>query len=386
MAPSRARELPSCVSASPSSLERAAARNLVRNYLLVEPDENVIVEAWTHTLSMSSAMVDEVRKVGARAFLAYEDDDAWWRAMERKQARALGRLSDPEWAAIAAADVYVQFWGPADSARLEKLGETRLADWGDGWFDRWYQLARSTGLRGGRMATGWVTDSRVHHWGVSKPRWMTALLEACLADPAEIAKGGRRLARALADTKKVRITHANGTDLEVALAGVGARVYEGYPHPKDRTYSEYDMMANLPEGRLRIALDAETAEGRIVANRRSYDEIWFPWTTYSGGVFEFSGGKLTSFSFNGGEAEFAKNYARGTPGKDRTGSLVIGLNPRLRNVPYMEDKERGSVQLSVGRNTYSGGNNPSDFFGSVCLAGSEISVDGTAVVRAGKIL
>jgi leucyl aminopeptidase (aminopeptidase T) len=374
------------MSDSPSSLERAAARSLVKNYLHVNPDENVIVEAWDHTLSMSSAMVDEVRRVGGSAYLAYESDDAWWRAVERKQAKPLGRLSDPEWAALAAADVYVQFWGPSDSARLEKLGEKRVEEWAEGWFDRWYKLARSTGLRGGRMAMGWVTDTRVRQWGVSKPRWMKALLEACLADPEEMAQSGHRLARAFTGTKKVRITHPNGTDLEVALAGVPARVYDGYPHPKDKAYSEFDMLANFPDGRLRMALDAKSAEGRFVSNRSSYDEVWFPWARYSRGVFDFSGGKLTSFSFEEGEAEFAKNYARGTPGKDRTGSLVIGLNPNLKNVPDQEDMERGSVQLTVGGNTYSGGSNASDFQGSIRLAGSEICLDGTPVVRAGKIL
>jgi leucyl aminopeptidase (aminopeptidase T) len=374
------------MSESPSSLERAAARNLVKSYLRVKPGENVIVEAWDHTLPMSSAIVDEVRRVGGSALLAYENDDAWWRSVERKRAKPLGLLSDSEWAAIAAADVYVQFWGPADSARLEKLGEKKVDEWADGWFDRWYKLARSTGLRGGRMATGWVTDTRVREWGVSKQGWMNALLEACLANPQQVAKTGSRLARASTGTKKVRITHPNGTDLEVALAGVPARVYDGYPHPKDKAYSEFDMLANFPDGRLRSALDAKTAEGRIVANRLSYDEVWYPWARYSGGAFEFSDGKLTSFSFEEGGAKFAKTYARGTSGKDRTGSLIIGLNPNLKNVPFLEDRERGSVQLAVGGNTYSGGNNPSDFRGSIRLAGSEVCLDGTPVVRAGKIL
>jgi leucyl aminopeptidase (aminopeptidase T) len=374
------------VSESPSSLERAAARNLVRKYLRVKPGENAIVEAWSHTLPMSSAMVDEVRRAGGGAFLAFEEDDAWWRAIGRKQAKPLGRLSDPEWAAIAAADVYVQFWGPADSARLEKLGPKGLDDWADGWFERWYRLARSTGLRGGRMATGWVTDSRVRHWGVSKPRWMKGVLEGCLADPVEMARSGKRLARVLAGTKKLRITHPNGTDLELALAGVPSRLYEGYPHPRNRAYNEYDMLANFPDGRFRMALDSGTAEGKIVANRRSYDETWFPWVVYSGGVFEFSDGKLSSFSFEEGESEFARNYARGTPGKDRAGSLTIGLNPNLDNVPYLEHSERGVVEFAVGRNSYLGGSNTSEFHGSLGLAGSEISVDGTPVVRAGKIL
>lgn len=374
------------MSESPSSLERAAARNLVRKYLRIMPGENVIVEAWSHTLAMSSAMVDEVRQVGGSAFLAYENDDAWWRAVERKQAKHLGRLSAPEWAALKAADVFVQFWGPADSGRLAMLPEQNLDAWAEGWFDRWYQIARSTGLRGGRMATGWVTDSRAREWGVDKLRWMKSILGACLADPRAIAQSGQRLARALTGRRRIRITHPNGTDVEVALAGVPPRIYDGFPHPRNKAYSEYDMMANFPDGRLGVALDVKTAEGRIVSNRRSYEEVWFPWTTYAGGSFDFSRGKLTSFSFKEGDAAFAKRYARGKPGKNRTGSLRIGLHPKLKNVPHLEDMERGCVRLAVGGNSYLGGNNPSDFTGWISLAGSEISVDGTPVVRAGEIL
>lgn len=370
----------------PSVLERAAARNLVTKYLRIKPGENVIVEAWTHTLPMSTTIVDEIRRIGARAFLAYEEDNAWWSAMERRQATHLGRLSDPEWAALRAADAYVQFWGPGDSARLAKFPERTFDGWAEGWFDRWYKIARSTGLRGGRMAVGWVTDSRARAWGVSKERWTDGLLRAYLADPAETSRNGKRLARAFARAKKVRITHPNGTDVEVGLAGVPGRVYDGYPHPRNRAYSEYDMMANLPDGRFRVALDSKTAEGEAVATRPSYDEVWFPWSRYLGGRLEFSKGRLTSFAFEEGGAEFAKRYATASAGKDRTGSLGIGLHPTMKNLPYTETMERGCVQLLVGGNTYLGGSNPSDFRGWITIAGSEVSVDGTPVVRAGKIL
>jgi leucyl aminopeptidase (aminopeptidase T) len=374
------------MSESPSSLERAVARNLVKNCLRVKPGENVVVESWTHTLPMSSAMVDEVRRAGGSAFMSYENDDAWWRALERKQGGLLGRLSDPEWAALKAADVYVQFWGPADSARIENTPEKKLDEWAEGWVERWYKLAASTGLRGGRMSVGWVTDTRARQWGVSKDRWKNAVLEGCLADPKEMAASGKRLTRALTGTNKVRITHPNGTDLEVALAGAPARVYDGYPHPKDKAYTGADMMANFPEGRLKIPLDAKTAEGRIVSTYSSYDETWYPWAAYSGGSFDFSDGKLTSFSFEEGEAAFAKRYARGKPGKDRPGLLTIGLNPKIRNSPYLEPMERGSVQLIVGFNNTNGGSKSPNDIGSLTLAGSEVSVDGTPVVRAGKIL
>jgi leucyl aminopeptidase (aminopeptidase T) len=201
-----------------------------------------------------------------------------------------------------------------------------------------------------------------------------------------MAESGRRLSRVLQGSKKLRITHPNGTDVEVAVAGPPPRVFDGYPHPKNKAYSEFDMLANFPSGRLRVALDGKSAEGRIVANRPSYEEVWFPWARYSGGTFEFSGGKLTEFSFEEGGAAFAKRYAKGTPGKDRTGTLGIGLNPNVKGLPYVEHQERGAVQLTVGRNVYLGGRNPSDFSGWITLTGSEVSVDGTPVVRGGKLL
>ncbi|MCI4341959.1 MAG: hypothetical protein L3K11_06295 [Thermoplasmata archaeon] len=373
------------MSDSPSTLERAAARNLVKNYLQVKPGENAIVESWTHTLPMASAMVDEVRRAGAGALLVYENDEAWWRAVERKQTKLLGRLTEPDWAALKAADVYVMFWGPGDSARVEKTS-VKYMDETAAWFDRWYKVAQSTGLRGGRMDLGFVTDARVRQWGVRKEAWRNGLLEGCLVDPKELAASGQRLSRAFTGRKIVRITHPNGTDVEVALAGVPARVYDGYPHPKNNAYSQYDMLANFPAGKFITALDAKTAEGRIVSTHPSYDLTWYPWQRYSGGTFEFSDGKLTSFSFEGGEAEFARQYAKGSPGKDRTGHLEIGLNPRVKNLPYTDDRERGSVRLRVGGNEYAGGSNPSDFTGCISLAGSEVSVDGTPVIRAGNIL
>ncbi len=373
------------MSRSPPDLERAAIRNIVTKYLRVQPDENVIVDTWAHTLRMASTVVDEVRRVGGRAFLAYEDDDAWWRAVDRRQTELLGRLSDPYWSALESADAYVMFWGPGDSARVDRVPEQRMGET-TAWFDRWYRTARSTGLRGIRMDVGFVTDSRVRHWGLREKDWMDGLLRACLADPKDMAQSGKRLAGALRGKKRIRITHPNGTDLEVAAASRPARIFDGTPHPRNKAFGDFDMLSNLPGGELRIALDAKTAEGRIVATAPSYDLTWYPWQTYRGGVFEFSGGKLVSFSFEEGGAEFARHYAQATAGKDRTGLLSIGLNPRAKDLAYADSIERGSLQLSVGANTWLGGANRSNFCAWISTGGSEIRVEGTPIVRAGRIL
>jgi leucyl aminopeptidase (aminopeptidase T) len=366
---------------TPSKLQRDAARTIVTKYLKVRAGENAIVESWDHTMPMASAMVDELRRVGGKVLQVYSDEDAWWRAIERKQTKLLGTSSAPEWAALKAADVYVNFWGPADGDRVEKLPD----DPGNeafSWNWPWYDVARKAGLRGVRMTTGFVSEGRAKRWGLDRARWEDGVLRASLVDPEELAKAGARLSKALSRGKKVRIAHPNGTDLEVALAAVAPRLTDGRPRAWRKGDPDSGMLQQVPAGTLDVALDSKTAEGSFHANRRT--NIW--WNVHSGGILEFAGGKLTSSSFEEGGEEFARQYKVGTAGKERTSVLKLGLNPSVHDVPNLETVEAGSVSLQIGGNRFLRGSNTSSFFTWLSLAGSEISVDGTPVVRAGKIL
>jgi leucyl aminopeptidase (aminopeptidase T) len=366
---------------TPSKLQRDAARNIVTKYLKVRAGENVIIESWDHTMPMASAMVDEARRVGGKVLYVYNDEDAWWRAIDRKQSKLLGKSSAPEWAALKAADVYVNFWGPGDTDRIEKLpdepGNEAFA-----WNWPWYAVARKSGLRGVRMTTAFVTEGRAKAWGVDLAQWEEGMLRASLIDPEEIAKSGARLCKALSRGKKVRITHPNGTDVEVALAGVAPRLHDGRPHPWDKRSSRSGMLETIPAGYVDFVLDSKTAEGSIHANRRT--NIWWNW--HAGGTLEFADGRLTSYSFEDGEGEFARQYKHGTAGKDRASALTLGLNPAAKDVPNLEKWERGCVSLQTGGNRGLGGTNGSNFFTWLSLAGAEIAIDGTPVIRAGKFL
>jgi leucyl aminopeptidase (aminopeptidase T) len=366
---------------SPSKLQRDAARNIVTKYLKVRAGENVIIESWKHTMPMAPAMVDEVRRVGGHVLFVYEDEESWWRAIDRGQTKLLGQSSAPEWAALKAADVYVNFWGPGDAGRIEKDTEDRL-DPAFGWNGPWYGVARKVGLRGVRMTVGFVTEGRARRWGVDRDEWEESMLRASLVDPAELAQSAARLTKALHRGKKVRITHSNGTDLEVALAGIASRLTDGRPRPYRKGDSPSGMLQQVPAGTLDVALDSKTAEGSFRANRRT--NIWWNW--HAGGTLEFAGGKLISYSFDDGGEDFARRYQKGTAGKDRTSLLKLGLNPVVQDVPNLETVEAGSVSLQIGGNRFVNGNNRSNFFSWFSLAGSEISIDGTPVVRAGKVL
>lgn len=369
------------MSETPSTLHRDAARNVVTKYLKVRAGENVIIESWEHTMPLARAMVDEVRRIGGHALFVYEDEEAWWRAIDRNQAMLLGQSSAPEWAALGAADVYVNFWGPGDGVRIGKDIDDAL-DPGFDWIGRWYETARKAGLRGSRMTAGFVSEGRAREWGLDRAHWEEDMLRACLTDPAELAKSGARLTKALSRGKRVRITHPNGTDVEVGLAGLAPRLTDGRPRAYRKGDPTTGMLQQIPSGTLDVALDSKTAEGRFHANRRT--NIW--WNVYGGGALEFADGKLVSYSLEDGAEMFGRRYKAGTAGKDRTSLLKIGLNPAVGDVPNLETVEGGSVSLQIGGNRALGGSNGSSFFCWFTLAGSEIAIDGVPVVRAGKIL
>ena len=366
---------------APSELHQAAAHNIVAKYLCVRAGENAVIESWDHTQPMAAAVVDEIRRAGGRTLHIHEDEGAWWNAIDRKQSKLLGSASAPEWAALKAADVFVHFWGPGDTDRIAKIPEPTF-DAAIAWFSPWYESARRNGLRGARVTIGFATEGRARLWGLDRAAWEERILRACLTDPVETAKRGARLQRVLSLGKKVRITHPNGTDLEVALAGKASRLYDGRPHPRDRRYGPSDMLSQVPGGRVDVALDSRTAEGRIHANRRT--NIWWYWS--DGGTLEFADGRLTSYSFDNGGEEFARQYAAGSAGKDRTGSLTFGLNPAVKDVPNLETVELGNVTLAVGRNGHLKGRNTSSFMNWITLAGAEVAIDGAPVIRAGKLL
>ncbi|MGC2290097.1 MAG: hypothetical protein WA688_09635 [Thermoplasmata archaeon] len=97
-----------------SAAVESLARTVLGKNLATHKRESVIIETWPHTLEYARAFVEETRRLGAVPTLLYEDEPAWWSAVEAKNFRPFAKLSKAEKAAVAKADVYVHFFGPED--------------------------------------------------------------------------------------------------------------------------------------------------------------------------------------------------------------------------------------------------------------------------------
>jgi len=362
---------------APDSSEKTTASKLARSILTknlrVKPGERVTIEAWPHTLPWAVALARETRRLKALPVVLYEDEGAYWDSVASGETRVLGTPAPHEWAALSKTNVYIHMWGPGDRIRLNALPARQQADvfrFNDGW----YATARKAGLRGARLEIGRPYPVLADAYRVDQSTWSDQLVAATMVDPAELATRAAPIVRALQAGKRLRIRHSNGTDLTLGLAKRVPRAYTGRPVVGDAK-RRFDMLANLPSGAVRVALDETVADGTIVGNRTSY---------YDDGVateptFEFSKGKLTQARFASGSERFDGPFAKAGKGRDQPGFLSIGLNPELHNTPQVEDIEDGAVMVSVGGNQNLGGKNRAAFFGWSIVAGATVEVDGRSL-------
>jgi leucyl aminopeptidase (aminopeptidase T) len=350
------------------------ARSVLVNNLQVRKGERLIVEAWNHTLPWAVAIAREARRIGAQALISYEDEGAWWDAVDDGEEAVLGKAAAHEFAALGKTDVYIHMWGPGDRVRLNALSQdkaNRLFEFNDAW----YASAQKTGLRGARMELGRVYPTLARAYGVDESEWREQLIRATMVTPEALRRYAAPITNAFERGKRVRIRDDAGTDLTLGLLGRKTITAAGRLTPEDRK-RPFRMLLNLPAGLVRAALDETVAEGTIVGNRTSYYDDG----KADGGVLRFRNGKLVEAEFAHGQERFDGPFKRGGKGRDHPGMISVGLNPGLHNTPQLEDIEKGAVMVSLGGNRQAGGKNTSPFFGWVVNKGVTVEVDGKALL------
>ncbi len=366
-------------SPTPAEADRLG-RSILRNALHVRPKERVTIETYPGSLPWAAGFVREARRAGAYPMIHYEDEAAYWAAAEHGQAGLVGTLADHEKAALESSDVYVYFWGPEDIARRNRLsskGQEAIFAFNP----QWYAAAKKAGLRGARMGIARATESNAELFGVPLAPWRAQMFNASLTDPARFAPTVRKLKNHLGRRGEVRLTHPNGTDLTLALAGRDAIEDSGILPPR-REWGNFRMMVNVPGGSAYVAVDESTAEGTIVANRTTSAQG----PILQGGRWTFENGRLASHRYRIGDAAFNAIYRDATGAKSRPSFLEVGINPALNNAPLLEENEFGAVTVGIGNNRGFGGKNRSSLFQFLTLGGANLTIDGKPAVRSGRVV
>lgn len=371
----------------PESTRRAFARNVLRNSLGVKRGENLLIETWSGTQPWAESLVLEARILGVRPMLVVEDEATYWKSIQEAPAAHLGHIGTHEWATLKACDAHVYLWGPYDTIREEAL-PSAIRNRIMANDHEWFRLVQRSGIRSIRWDLGRTSEVWAERYGVDLAQWRSELIEGSTVDPRPMRRDGQHLAASFRTGKSVRITHKNGTDLTLRLAGRRPRVDDGVVDREDVRAG--NVVQVVPSGVMVVTVDERFADGTFVSEGSggvAFSSEAPNQIPLSGGRWSFRNGKLTEYSFERGEADFRRAFKAAGTGRDRPGLISIGLNPATTSIPLLFDQERGVVSVTVGRNSEMGGHNRgSRFVAYSSLRRADISVDGVPVLRNGQIV
>jgi len=358
------------------------ARAILGGALRVRRGEHLAVLTWNHTLPWATACVTEARRLGARPFLVLEDEEAFWQSLEHGPSpRPWAGLAPPLRAAVARADAFVYFPGPADRPRLRSLPPEKLRPL-LGTDDDWLATSRRAGNRGVRCLLGLVSDAQAERWGVPAAMWRSQLIRGIVdVENEAMARDAQRVARLLRRGRALRLMAANGTDLTLRLRGRTPWVDDGRIDLDDRRHGR--TVSASPAGAVVVAVDEGSAQGTVVGNRPSF----LPSGRVAGAQWEVEGGRLRNYWYTEGADAFDTEFGQAPRGREVVSLFAIGVNSALpAGTPQAEDAEAGAVTLAIGGNTLYGGRNRCRYLSWITVGEATVTVDGHPLADRGKLL
>lgn len=356
------------------------ATNLVRECLRIRPDDNVTIFLYPHNIPLAEDLSRECFRVGADVNLSlytdrfYEDYMKLLPEDSLRQpsvyCRGLTELSTAE------------FWigSPYDPAVYRRIPPGKMAATDEGETAAHLAPSRERKVRSLFVALGQVTRPRAKAYGLAYAAWERNVREASSVRPDRLAADGGRLAKRLASADRVHVTTDHGTDLELSVHSRRAFVYDGVVDDEDVAAGA--LNASIPAGNVAIAPIETSAEGTVVFDA---PQAWAG-RTIRRLRWEFSGGRVTMFEGDRNALALRNAWERATGDRDRIASVSIGLNPRARMGFLSDPIVRGAVSIAIGGNEDEGGTNKPGFFYAQTLADATVELDGTPIVRKGKLV
>ena len=363
----------------PESSKEIASK-IVNECLRVQPDEQVVIFAWDHTLDHAAKLALEVEKARGVSTTLLQSNDLYWALLRDIPLEQFARRQKGFLSLLDQTDAMIQLAGPRDPTEFTKIPGERMVKMVDGAQAVSDKMVERK-IRSINYPIGLVTRERARTYGFNYEEWSRIFNNSINVDHVRIAEQGRKIADKIRDGREVRVTASNGTDLRLKLKGRPVHVRDGILDQSDLDLGT--RFESLPAGVIEHAPDEDSAEGTVqfdlpaaLAGKKLTGLRW-----------EFKNGHLTQYSATANLESFKGLHENATGDKDRVGSIAIGLNPQAEPIGFLTDRVVvGTVSIAIGGNNGIGGVNNNVYGNEGTLRRPTLEVDGEKLILEGKLL
>ncbi|HHD16158.1 MAG TPA: hypothetical protein ENK47_05560 [Euryarchaeota archaeon] len=192
------------------------------------------------------------------------------------------------------------------------------------------------------------------------------------ADYPKIAKDIKRLGKRFQRAREIWITSEQGTDLHASIER------RRWIKDDNGLCNRRGMITNLPAGKLFIAPNEKSVNGRLVV-----DGVFIPRVS---GIVEMDVKSGVASNIKG-PGKISELLNRSRCGRTIC-EIGIGMNPRARIVGNLleDQKVKGTVHIGFGDNSTFGGDISCDMHNDGMLLKPTVMIDDTLVVKKGKFV
>ena len=367
----------------PSFDHKSAAEKVVAQSAGVKEGDLVLIFGAAEDLPLLEDIAIEVRKRGAAPLVSVGTEQVRRRMYDEVPAKYDSQVPELMLKLAGIVDVIIETEA-GEGRTLKGVPPGRIAARGKA-STAVGELLQKRGVRLVVLGNGLYPNAeRAEQFGVSRDELAAMMYGGIEADYPSLQATGQQVRNVLAAGKQLHITNPNGTDLKIGISSRPITVNDGIISAEDRKKGGAATSVWLPAGEVYLTPVPGTAEGIVVA-----DQFFFQGQTIKALRLEFKRGKLTSMTAKEGLEPLQAAYDAAGPGKDLLGVIDIGINPGIKSPdrsPVHVWGKAGTVTISVGNNTWAGGDNRTNFGLAAYSPGSTATVDGKPIVQDGKLV
>jgi len=361
---------------------KSVAAKVVQQSAAVREGDIVLVAGIDQDLPLLEEIAIEVRKLGGQPLITVNTERFNRRTYDEVPAKYDSQTPELAMKLAGMVDVYINTEA-SEGRTMRGVPPGRMAARGEA-FAPVGQLMTKRSVRTVALGNGlYPSAERAEQFGISREELAGLMYDGVDADYPQLQATGEQIRKVLAAGKEMHITSPGGTDLRVGIAGRPVTVNDGVISAGDRKQGGPAVSVWLPAGEVFLTPAPGTANGVLVA-----DHMFYRGDRIEGLRLEVKNGKMVGMTAKSGLDPLKEYYELAGPGKDVLGVVDIGINPGI-NVPEGGAvnvwSRAGAVTVVVGNNTWAGGDNRVNFAVFPEIKNATLEVDGTALVRDGKL-
>jgi len=360
----------------------AIAHKIVNYALEVKPGEVVIITGTPAEMNLLGALVVEVSKAGGKPSVEVNIPKANKRVLMETPIEYLGMTNTYTLMKLRAVDCIINTGSIQDMKLFADVPEERIAASrkSNHLFSDESNRAhfRSVGLG---QTGGIPTVAYAESMGANYEDMITMFWKSLDVDYDKLLGMGKAITKELKPNSEIKISSEAGTNLTLRISDIPARINCGRCAENISAYGPASVW--LPAGEAYACVDPASASGTVVI-----PSMDFRGNAVKNLKITFNNGRITDLTADENSELILKNLEMSTGDKDVLSLIDIGINPNsqpIKDSDHYSWEMAGMVTVSIGNNSWAGGDVVSDNAMIFHLANSTLSVNGNNIISKGQL-